>query len=395
MKENILITGGSHAEIPLIDALHQLGYNVISTGLNKSGPGHKAADSYEPGDFSDKEEMLKLARKYNVSGIISGCNDFAYLSAAYVAAKLGLKGYDKMGVAEMIHHKDAFRQLQKECGVRFPKFHTCKSLDDLSYVQDVLKLPVVVKPVDLTGGKGVEVCFTWESVKKQLVSAMKLTRENHIIIEEYIDGENHGTSMLLKDGKVEFSFFDNEEYFKNQYLVSGAYSPSNLTNEQKTDVINQVEALAHHAKLCDGLFHCQFIIDSKGLPFLIDPCRRAPGDLYIKLVSYATGIDYPLAIVKSQLGKSIDEELNFEHRDRCIARECMMADTDGFIRNIIIDPDYEDHIIEKNQWLYPGDRIENFMTFKAGIVFFEYSSAEELRDHMECLYDHMKIDILV
>lgn len=395
MKQHVLITGGSHAEIPLIDALHELDYTVVSTGLNKYGPGHRVADIYEPADFSDKEEMLRLAERYEIVGTVSGCNDFAYLSAAYVAEHLGLKGYDRMPVATMIHHKDAFRKLQKESGIRFPEYVVCESIDELPIVRKKLALPVVVKPVDLTGGKGVEVCYSWEAVEKQFSETVKLTRESQIIIEEYVNGENHGTSILLKNGKVVFSFFDNEEYFKNKYLVSGAYSPSDLTEEQKNDVIDQVERLALKAGLCDGLFHCQFIVDKEGLPYLIDPCRRAPGDLYIKLVSYAIGIDYPMAIVKSQIGLDWEEELNFTRTDRCISRECMMAETDGFIRSITIDPDYEHHIIEKRQWLFPGDRIENYMTYKAGIVFFEYPTAEELREKMKTLYEHMKINILV
>lgn len=392
---NILITGGSHSEIPLIDSLHTLGYTVISTGLNKDGPGHRIADIYAPADFSDKEKMLELAIKYDISGIVSGCNDFAYLSAAYVADQLSLKGYDDIPSSTLIHHKNEFRELQKDCNIRYPEFVVCNSIADISIVIERLSLPVVVKPVDLTGGKGVEVCYSWEAVERQFSETLKLTREAQIIIEKYIDGENHGTSMLLKDEKVVFSFFDNEEYFKNRYLVSGAYSPSDLTPEQKEDVISQVEIVAGKAKLCDGLFHCQFIVDKDGHPYLIDPCRRAPGDLYIKLVSYASGIDYPMAIVKGQLGLSMDEELMFTPANRCIARECMMAETNGFIRDIIIDPDYESHIIEKMQWLYPGDRIENYMTYKAGIVFFEYPNAEELKDRMKVLYDHMRVNILV
>ncbi len=391
---NVLITGGSHSEIPLIDALHKLGYTVISTGLNKDGPGHKVADIYDPADFSDRSEVLRLAKKYDITGIVSGCNDFAYLSAAYVAQELGLKGYDDMGTAIRIHHKDEFRALQAECGIRHPEFVVCGSMEDLLTVKEILSLPVVVKPVDLTGGKGVKVCHSWKSVEKQVSETVKLTRESKIIIEEYIDGENHGTSMLLKDGKVAFSFFDNEEYFKNKYLVSGAYAPSDLSKKQVRDVVSQVEKLASIAGLCEGLFHCQFIVDREGNPYLIDPCRRAPGDMYIKLVSYSTGIDYPMAIVKGQLGLSMDEELDYEPVSCCIARECMMAETNGFIRNVFIDPDYEKHIIEKMQWLHPGDRIENYMTYKAGIVFFEYPNAKELSEHMKVLYDHMRVEVL-
>lgn len=394
MKKNVLITGGSHSEIPLIEALHELGYFVISTGLNREGPGHQLADVYEPADFSNREAMLALGKKYHIAGVISGCNDFAYLSAAYVAQHMGLKGYDDMEKAMMIHHKDSFRQLQKECGVRYPEFVVCRSVEDIPAARAVLRLPVVVKPVDLTGGKGVEVCCTWESVEKQFHEAARLTRESQIIIEEYIDGRNHGTSMLLRGGKVVFAFFDNEEYFKNRYLVSGANAPSDLSEEVRADVIAQVETLVRRSGLCDGLFHCQLIVREDGAAYLIDPCRRAPGDLYIKLVSYAAGIPYPMAIVKSELGLPFDGELELAGAERCIARECMMAEKNGYIRDIILDPEYESHVIEKMQWLFPGDKIDNFMTYKAGIVFFEYADKQELKARMKELYHHMRIEIL-
>ena len=138
--------------------------------------------------------------------------------------------------------------------------------------------------------------------------------------------------------------------------------------------------------------HC--IIDANNRSFLIDPCRRAPGDLYIKLVSYATGIDYPMAVVKGQFGLSIEDVLAYKPVSRCIARECMMAEANGYIQRIVIDPDYEDHIIEKMQWSHPGDKVENYMTFKAGIVFFEYTNREELSRRMKNLYDHMRIEVL-
>ena len=393
MKKTVLITGGSHAEIPLIDALHTLGYAVVSTGLNRDGLGHKAADIYEPADFSDRDAMLRLAQKFDVAGIVSGCNDFAYLSSAYAAECLGLKGYDDTATAAMIHHKDSFRKLQNDCGVVYPKYSVCRNAAELADVRSSLKLPVVVKPVDLTGGKGVEICRTWDDVERQFYEAAKVTRETRIIIEEYIEGDNHGTSMLIKDGSVAFAFFDNEQYFKNKYLVSGAYSPSDLTEAQKSDVIRQTEAIARGAGLCDGLWHCQFIIDRTGIAYLIDPCRRAPGDLYVRLVSFAEGIDFSMAIVKSQLGLSMDEELDFKRANRCIGRECIMAEANGIADKIVIDPDYDSHIIEKNIWFKSGERIENFMTYKAGIVFFEYPTPAELKESMKHLYEHMRIEL--
>ena len=388
-----MITGGSHAELPLIRSLHALGYFVISTGMNTEGLGHREADLYIPADFSDRESVLTIAKEQKVAGIVSGCNDFAYLSAAYACDKLGLPGHDSPETAERIHHKDAFRSLLKAQGLPYPAFQLCRNYGELKELEERLNLPVVVKPTDLTGGKGVAVCHTWEQARRQFEIAIGATRQDAVLVEEYIEGSNHGVSLLLQNGKVRFSFFDNEEYWLNPYLVSGAYSPSDLEEETKEEIRRQIEIIAQAEQLCDGLFHCQCIVKEDKTPFLIDPCRRAPGDLYIQLVSYATGIDYPMAIVKNELGLSASEELSFTPQQRNIARECIMSDQNGIIEGFTIAPEYERHIIHKLQWGRVGDRIEDYMKYKAGIVFFSFSDAEEMREKMRTLYKNMRINV--
>lgn len=394
MKETVLITGGSHAEIPLIEALHRLGFCVLSTGMNVDGPGHRLSDKYIPADYSDKESVLELVKEHKVSGIVSGCNDFAYFSTSYACQQIGLAGHDDIGIAEQIHHKNKFRSVLKECNLPFPCFQSCSTIEDIDKAKAVLSLPVYVKPTDLTGGKGISVCYDWNQVYNQFNIARSVTRRTTILIEEMISGANHGVSVLLQKQKVCFSFFDNEEYYLNPYLVSGAYTPSDLTENVKGEIIRQIEVLADNLKLCDGLFHCQCIVSHDGTPYMIDPCRRAPGDLYIKLVSYATGIDYAMAIVKSELGLSFDDEMHYQKMNRNIARECIMTDRNGVVSDILIDEEYDRHIIDRLQWGKPGDIIDDYLKYKAGIVFFEYPTFEELRDKMKTLNQHMKIKVI-
>lgn len=389
--KTVLITGGGHAEIPLIDALHTLGYRVISTGLNTEGLGHRRVDLYIPADFSDPEAVLAIAKENRVSGIVSGCNDFAYLSTAYACACLGLGGHDSPTLAEIVHHKDAFRALLRKEALPFPAFVRCTCVEEVGSAEQELVLPVVVKPTDLTGGKGVSVCKSWEQARQQFIAAKGVSRHPAVLIEEYVEGTNHGVSSLLREGKVCFAFFDNEEYYLNPYLVSGAYSPSDLGEEIKAEIIRQIETIAKTLNLCDGLFHCQCIVRADGTPFLIDPCRRAPGDLYIRLVSFATGIDYPMAIVKSELGLSIDAELDYVPHPRNIARECMMTDRNGVIEGFCMDAEYEIREIDRLQWGRAGDMIEDYRKYKAGIVFFEFPDEAEMRGKMRHLYEHMQI----
>ena len=391
MGERVLVTGGSHAELPLIRSLHEMGYVVITTGLNKDGLGHREADLYIPADFSNREAVLGIARDQQVTGIVSGCNDFAYLSAAWASDALSLPGHDAFDVACAVHHKDHFRKVLAAAGLPHPRFAVCESERDLQDARDSLSLPVVVKPTDLTGGKGVTICENWDEARAAYADACTVSRRAGVVMEEFVRGSNHGVSALVVSGKAAFAFFDNEEYYLNPYLVSGAYAPSDLDDDIKVEVISQIDTVVRFLGLCDGLFHCQCIVQRDGTPYLIDPCRRAPGDLYVDLVSHVTGIDYPKAIVKSELGLGLTAGEYKPSAQRNIARECIMADQNGVVGEIRISPNYESHIISRLVWGDAGDRIDDYLKYKAGIVFFEYDTPAELVEAMRLLRDHMQI----
>ena len=120
-KKKLLILGGGHAEIPLIQAAQALGWYVITTGNAREGLGHPYADKTVFADFSDKDTMLELARAEGVQAVCSGCNDFALLSTVYVCEKLGLPGHDSYATSLEIHHKDKYRALATRLGIPTPR----------------------------------------------------------------------------------------------------------------------------------------------------------------------------------------------------------------------------------------------------------------------------------
>ena len=87
-------------------------------------------------------------------------------------------------------------------------------------------------------------------------------------------------------------------------MVSGASSPSSVPKSAEEKLCKDSEKIAELLGLVDGIFHVQFILKD-GVPIIIEICRRPPGDLYVKLVKYATGVDYPMWIVKAQAGEDL------------------------------------------------------------------------------------------
>ena len=274
-SNKLLLLGGSHAEIPLIKAAQELGWFVITTGNNRDGLGHPYADKTVFADFSDKEAMLELARAEGVQAVCSGCNDFALLSTVYVCEKLGLPGHDSYATSLEILHKDKYGALATRLGIPTPKAITVKvagtnfAADQDKIASKVcadfetaiaqLTYPIIVKPVDLTGGKGIHRATNVEEARAAYKDATSRTRQDHIVVEEFIEGTNHGFSAMLVKGKVAFAFADNEQYFINKYLVSGANTPSTTPDAGLAKLRDYSERIARELNLFDGILHNQYI----------------------------------------------------------------------------------------------------------------------------------------
>lgn len=408
-KKKMLLLGGSHAEIPLIQAAQALGWYVITTGNNRDGLGHPYADKTVFENYSDKDAMLELARAEGVQAVCSGCNDFALLSTVYVCEKLGLPGHDSYATSLEIHHKDKYRALATRLGIPTPRAITVRNVADFDAAIAHLTFPIIVKPVDLTGGKGIHRAANPEEAREAYKDACCRTRQDHIVVEEFVQGTNHGFSAMLVKGKVAFAFADNEQYFLNKYLVSGANSPSTSGSETLAKLRDYSERITRELNLVDGILHIQYIEKPDGTPVIIEICRRPPGDLYIKFVKYATGIDYPKFIVLAETGEDISGIADVPTQGFWL-RHCIMADrqagdilTDGdaspasdkrcqgIVRDVTFSPEIQSNIVEKFLWYKPGDVVTDKLTYKAGIVFFKFDTLEEMANKTARMTDLAKI----
>lgn len=398
MSKRLLILGGSHAEIPLIQAAKSLGYFVISTGNDRSGLGHPYADKNVFADFSDKNAMLELAKAENVDAVCSGCNDFALLSTAYVCEKMGLPGHDNLEKSLQIHHKDKYRKLAESLDIPTPKSITVSSKSSKIFLESLerasLKYPIIIKPVDLTGGKGIHRANNQEEALVAYEDAAVRTREDHLVVEEFVTGSNHGFSCFLVDGKVAFYFADNEQYFVNKYLVSGANTPS-TTNVCGINLLKEYsERIADKLNLANGILHIQYIERDDGIPVIIEICRRPPGDLYIKFVKYATGVDYPKMLVMAECGYSAAELQSCCEQANSVKpflRHCVMTDRTGVVDDVIFADEIQKNVVEKFLWFKKGENVVNPLLYKAGIVFAQFDSVEEMTDKTARMNDLVKI----
>ena len=392
MTKKVLLLGGSHSEIPLIKTCQTLGYFVITTGNNFDGLGHKISDKYIPCDYSDKEKILQIAKDEKIDAIVSGCNDFALLTAVFIGEKLFLRGHDSLNTSLTLHLKDRYRAFAQKIGIKTPNFIKFNKNDDINIIFHNLSFPVIVKPVDLSGGKGITKCNSKNELIEAIPIAFEKTKKDYILIEEFVKGTNHGFSVLIKDKKVVFYFIDNEQYYINKYLVSGASTTTDIPQHIINELIYDCEKIANELNLTDGLLHTQVIIDEDNDPVIIEITRRAPGDLYIKLVEFATGINYSELIVRSEMNLPLPE-IQFIKPKYNIVRYCIMTDKEGVIKEVKISDKIKDKIQDSLLWYKKGDIIKDKLTYKAGIVFIYFDNEIEMNCTIEQLNDLITIDV--
>ncbi len=378
-KPRLLIAGGAHSDIPLIKAAQRLGFHVITSGNRINDLGHEYSDEICLADFSDAEAMLAISRELDIDAICASCNDFSALTASYVAEHLGLPGHDSIEIASIIHHKDKYREFARKLGIPSPRAFGCGNISAVRDALQELRFPIIIKPVDLTGGKGISRVDNYTEALRAAESAFLISKAKRIVVEEFVEGNRHGYSAILIDGRVRFYFTDNEQYHLSPYLVSAASAPSSCRSESIRKMKEYSETIANELKLVDGIFHVQFIEPYEGDPVIIEICRRSPGDLYVDLVRHATGAPYAEWIIAACSGLTTDG-ISQMPITQPVTRHCLMASSSGVFIGFDFDAETNVKIIDKLIWAKEGELVVDPSIHKFGIVFVLHDSIDQMRE---------------
>ena len=161
--KRILMLGGAMQQIPAIKAAKDKGYYTITCDYLPDNPGHKYADEYYNVSTTDEKAVLELAKKLNIDGIVAYASDPAAITAAYVAENLNLPGNPYNSV-KILTQKDLFRDFLEKNRFNTPKAGGYTCYEDALKEIDTFKFPVMVKPVDSSGSKGVVKIYNKERI---------------------------------------------------------------------------------------------------------------------------------------------------------------------------------------------------------------------------------------
>lgn len=394
LKKKILLLGGSAQQIVAIEKAKELGFYTVLCDFLPDNPGQHYADKFYLASTTDKEAILEIARREEIDGIVAYASDPAAPTAAYVAEAMGLPGSPYKSV-EILCNKDQFRAFLSENGFHTPLARGYRDIEsahkDIS--DGVFKLPVIVKPVDSSGSKGVSQINTADEALPILKYAMSFSRDGRIIVEEYVTmyGYQVAGDGLSVDGELVFRYFANDHFNKrcvNPFVPISASFPYNMPAEVHDKVHAEIQRLITLLGLRTTTYNFDIRVDKDYNVYLMEIAPRDGGNYIPQIIKYATGVDLVECSIKAAMGEAIDTS-SFGKPEGYWAYFAVHSLKDGILDKVEISPEVEkNNIVENHILKSPGDEIRAFTGANTtlGILIMKFDSLEQMlhmMDHSE------------
>lgn len=391
MKKKILLLGGSAQQIIAIETAKKLGYETILCDYLPDNPGQYHADHFHLVSTTDKEAILKVAMAEQIDGILAYASDPAAPTAAYVADKMGLPGNPYESV-EILCNKDQFRAFLAENGFHTPKAKGYTELSEalLDLQQNAFRYPVIVKPVDSSGSKGVGRIDVFAEAEEKLAYAMSFSKGKKIILEEYVEkfGYQIAGDGLSIEGKLMFRCFANDHFNPacvNPFVPISASFPYHMPSEVQDKIHQEIQRLLTLLRMQTCTYNFDMRIDQDYNVYLMEVAPRDGGNYIPQLIRYATGVDLVECSVKAAMGEPLDD-IKMCPATGYWAYYAVHSLKDGILKAISIAPEVEQkHIVENHILNEPGDVIHAFTGANTtlGILLMRFDSMEQMLDMMD------------
>ena len=397
-QKKLMLLGGLRYLKPVIDAAHKQGYYVITADYLPNNIAHKWSDEYCNVSIIDKEAVLKEAQRLQIDGIMSFACDPGVVAASYVQNKMGLPSFGPFESVEILQNKDKFRAFLAMNGFNVPQ---AKGFDSVEAAMQELywyPWPVIVKPTDAAGSKGVTRVDRAEDLMPALEYAMEHSISGHIIVEEFIDkqGCSSDTDSFSEDGKLKFVSFCAQRFdaeATNPYTPAAYSWPSTFTKEQEEYLTSEIQRLITLLNLKTCVYNIEVRVAPNGKPYIMELTPRGGGNRLCEMLRYATGVDMITAITRAIVGDPILEAIEQKPYNGHWAEIILHADKDGVFDHLEISKDLPAEIVEEDLWVVKGDKVEGFegANNAIGTLVLKFQTAEDLEKAITNQRDWLKV----
>lgn len=275
MKKRLLILGANRIEIDIVHTARDMGIETFVTDNHTDwslAPAKKEADHGWDISWADEDKLAEKCREHHIDGILAGFSEARIIAARRLADRLGKPFYATIEQIEVMSNKSIFKSKCKQNNISVPR----------AYESDIehINFPVIVKPVDNGGSRGISICHNFIELQEAVKKAKEVSQTNDCIIEEYLLGDEVMIYYTIADGEVFLSAMCDrymERFHINiTQLPVGYYFPSKHLDAYEKDHNQMMIKFIKELKIQNGLLAFQaFFVDHRFFPF--DPTYRLDG----------------------------------------------------------------------------------------------------------------------
>lgn len=398
-KKKIMFLGGIYYLKPAIEAAHKLGLYVITADYLPNNPAHQWSDEYVNVSIIDKDAVLKVAREKEIDGILSYAVDPGVVTAVYVAEHMGLPNVGPYKSVEILQNKAKFRAFLRENGFNCPQSQGYRSVEDALSDANKFTYPVIVKPVDSAGSKGV----TKVNKVEELTSALEMAYScsngaKEIIVEDFIelDGYQSGSDSFSVNGQMVFTSFDDQRFDKqatNPYAPSAHIWPSSMPAWAQEELGSEIQRLITLLGMRTSLYNIEARVGRDGKAYIMELSPRAGGNRLAEVLTMATGVDFPMACVRAAMGMLV--EMNTPCIDGYWADVVLHASQDGTLKSVEIVEELKPYVKDVTLYKQIGEHVSGFSAANAAIgsLFMQFDTKEAMEYTLTHQDEWLKITI--
>lgn len=395
--KKILLLGGSRYILPVIEAAHKLGYYVITCDYLPDNVAHRYSDEYCNVSIIDKDAVLEVAKKLKIDGVMSFACDPGVVTAAYVAEKMNLPHGGSYESVRILQNKGLFRKFLADNGFNVPKAKGYTKIEDALKDVGYFSWPVIVKPTDSAGSKGVTRVDSVDCLEKSIKYALSFSNSNEFIIEDFLEKKGHSsdTDSFSVDGKLEFVSFSAQRFdddCENPYTPSAYSWPSTISADNQRELTKEIQRLLTLLNMKTSVYNIEVRECTDGKAYIMECSPRGGGNRLAEMLRYNTGVDLITNAVRAAVG---DPVIGIEQKpyNGYWGEIILHSNKAGVFNELWIDPTIESNIIEKDIWIEKGTVVGGFSGANeaVGTIVLKFEKEEQLLKVLENQNKYIKI----
>lgn len=371
MKEKLAIIGAGYLQKPLVEKANNLGIETHVFAWREGCVVDDIADFYYPISIINKEEILDVCAKVQIDGIVSIASDIAMPTVNFIADRLKLVG-NSIKATEISTNKFKMRSVLRRSGIKSPKFELYREPNFTN--SKALKFPLIVKPVDRSGSRGVTKVNSIDEVNPAIKQSLSHSLSGQCIVEEFILGREYSVEGISFNGQHHILAITEKGTTGPPYFVEEQHhQPVKVSQIQKRKIINRVKKALTALSIEYGANHTEIFIGKKGEITIGEVAGRMGGDFIgSHLVKLSTGYDYLKGVIDISLGrfKKIEKETSPLHHSGVY----FITPKTGVIANIIDRSKDFKSVVSCIALMSIGDLIEEDLqdsSMRAGLVVYK------------------------